>query len=506
MTAIVPQQMPPAESPLSLRARWHSARAAIARPTIRAALWAATGYAAGQAIRLASNIVLARLLFPQAFGIMTLVNTVLAGLVMFSDVGIRPSIIHSRRGDDPAFLNTAWTIQLGRGFLLFLACSTLAIPLAAFYGEPALRALLPVAGLTALFNGFNSTALPSASRHLRIGLLTSLDIGTALLGAAVMISWAWLAPSPWALLGGSLTTAGCTMVASHMLFAGPRNRLSWDATAYHELFHFGKWIFLSTLTTFCATQADRLVLGKLVPIAELGIYSLGLAIALLPNAMISALCHGVLFSLLAKHVRESRSSLSGRLHDARETLLTLTELMILVIGFEATAFFRLYPAAYADAGWIAVYLTPWIWLRVLSLTLDRAFPALADTRGGAIFELVRASTSLVASIAGFYVAGLPGFIAGLAIGALCGHIAILLLLARHEIYPLGQDLRQTAILWLWAGSIYLAGVLGQQLHPQGCLIAQTVMLAVLAMWAASRIARRLGARRHRDVPSMNASG
>ena len=57
-------------------------------------------------MRLISNLILTRLLVPELFGLMALVNTFIQGLFLFSDVGIATSIIRSPRGDDPVFLNT----------------------------------------------------------------------------------------------------------------------------------------------------------------------------------------------------------------------------------------------------------------------------------------------------------------------------------------------------------------------------------------------------------------
>ena len=75
----------------------------------RGAFWVAAGYGASQLIRLGSNLILTRLLFPEAFGLMAVVNSVLAGFAMFSDLGLVPSVVQNRRGDDPRFLATAWT-------------------------------------------------------------------------------------------------------------------------------------------------------------------------------------------------------------------------------------------------------------------------------------------------------------------------------------------------------------------------------------------------------------
>ena len=88
------------------------------------------GTAGQQFMRLLSNLVLTRLLFPEAFGMMALIQTFTAGLQMFSDIGLRPSIIQNKRGEDPDFLNTAWTLQIIRGAGLWLFSCLLAWPLA----------------------------------------------------------------------------------------------------------------------------------------------------------------------------------------------------------------------------------------------------------------------------------------------------------------------------------------------------------------------------------------
>ena len=88
---------------------------------LRSALFTLGGFGSAQLIRLASNLILTRLLFPEAFGMMALTMVFLQGLQMFSDVGVAPAIQQSKRGDDADFLDTAWTIQVVRGLCLWLA-------------------------------------------------------------------------------------------------------------------------------------------------------------------------------------------------------------------------------------------------------------------------------------------------------------------------------------------------------------------------------------------------
>ena len=143
--------------------------------------WTLFGYGGAQVIRLGSNLILAHMLYPAAFGVMALVTVFMQGLQMFSEVGIGPSIIQNRRGDDPAFLDTAWTIQVLRGFGLWIFTCVLAWPTALFFGQndplaKDLLYILPVIGLTSILGGFNSTAVFSLNRHLQVGKATLLRI------------------------------------------------------------------------------------------------------------------------------------------------------------------------------------------------------------------------------------------------------------------------------------------------------------------------------------------
>ena len=202
------------------------AETSLRAKAIRGSVWTILGYGTGQVLRLGSNLILTRLLFPEAFGLMALVNVFMQGLAMFSDVGIGPSIIQNKRGDDPVFLNTAWTIQVVRGVALWIVSCLIAWPVAKLYGQPMLFQLLPVAGLTALIAGFNSTSLFTCNRNLALGRLTILDFVTQVISISVMCFWAWLFPSVWALVGGGLTGAFIKMILSHTTLPGSAGKTS----------------------------------------------------------------------------------------------------------------------------------------------------------------------------------------------------------------------------------------------------------------------------------------
>ena len=104
--------------------------------------------------------------------------------------------------------------------------------------------MLPVAGLSLLIDGFRSTSLLSFRRHLAVGRLTAVTLGSQVAGIATMIAWAALQPTVWALVAGNLVVATSTLVLSHLM-SDRRNRIKWDYPVLKELVEFGKWIFVS---------------------------------------------------------------------------------------------------------------------------------------------------------------------------------------------------------------------------------------------------------------------
>src|ERR1700679_3684771 len=86
-------------------------------------------YGVAMSLRLLSSVVLSRLFLPQYFGLTALITTVIVGMNLFSHVGLQDSVVQHPRGDEPAFLNTAWTIQVIRGAGLFLLTFPLAWPI-----------------------------------------------------------------------------------------------------------------------------------------------------------------------------------------------------------------------------------------------------------------------------------------------------------------------------------------------------------------------------------------
>lgn len=320
----------------------------------------AAGYGASQVIRFGANLVLARLLFPRAFGVMLLVNVFLQGLQLFSDLGIGASIVQHRRSD-AAFLDTAWTLQIVRGLVLWLATLVVAWPAMTAYQEPQLLWMLPVAGLATCLDGFVSTALNTAARDLRMARLQVLDLLVQVVSSTVTIVLAWLTRSVWALVLGMIAGSAARTLLSHVFLPGHRNRLHWEKDAAASLFHFGKWVFVSSVVTFLAQQGDRLVFGKMLSLALLGVYNIALSLCEAPATLISTISFRIFFPLFSE-MRRSTPDVDSAYRRASAAVALLGGAGAIGLMIAGPFLIQvLYDSRYAEAGWILRLLAIGIW-------------------------------------------------------------------------------------------------------------------------------------------------
>lgn len=426
----------------------------------------AVGYVTGQGMRLASNLILTRLLFPEAFGLMTLVTMVMIGLAMFSDVGIGPSIMSSRRGDDPRFLDTAWTVQVVRGGLLWLFTCALAWPLAQFYRAPDLAQILPVAGLALLIGGFNPTRIETANRHLALGRVTALDLAAQLAGILAMVALSLATHSVWALVWGNLVNTVVKLMLMSAFLPGHRNRFAWEPEAARELIRFGGWIFLSTACGFVLMQGDKAVLGRYFSLESLGIYNVGYFLASFPMLLASAVVGRVFIPIYREVAMDGSDAARQRLRRMRMGMTGIVLSMLAFMAFAGVPLVHLlYDPRYAVAGAVVVALTCVQMPQLIVATYDQAALAAGDSRGFFRVVLLRAGAQLVLFLAGAEIAGLPGALAGQALAGLVAAPASMWLARRHGVHDARHDVIYVllsaliAALALWFSSNSLAALL-----------------------------------------------
>jgi O-antigen/teichoic acid export membrane protein len=457
------------------------------------AVWAASGYGAVQLVRLGANLLLARWLAPESFGVLAIANSVQIGLLMMSDVGIGPSIIRHERGRQPRFLDVVWTLQIIRGLLLSALAVAIAMPLGRLYGVPELQGLLVLIALGGLAGSFASTAIHTLPRDQRLARLNLFEISIQLVAYGAMLFIAWETRSVWSLAVGGLIHGCLRAGLSHWVLPGHRHRLAWDPAVLGELLRFGRWIVLSTLITFLAGQSDRLALGLLAPLSALGVYAIASGLALLPREVAGRLADSVILPFLSRSVRDDPRSLSAGLARVRGLFLPAGLLLSAALATGSPLFFRLlYDERYHAAVDLAPILVLLGWIGATQVPLQRALLALGHSRPLATSNLARWGVGLAASLVAYGPLGLTGFALGLCLGAAAG-AAVLHRAARSLGLDFGvADTAYVATLSAFvlatmlcrsAGMTAWSPIPGESL----ALAVSMVLLGVTAIWTASRV-------------------
>jgi O-antigen/teichoic acid export membrane protein len=419
----------------------------LKRLAIHGTIWTAVSFGISQILRLGFNLVVTRLLYPELFGLMAVVYTLVNGLTLFCDLGIEPAVVRDPRGAEPAFLHTAWTLQIVRG--LGLACFSLLLawPAAAFYKDSRLLWLLPVVGLINLVAGFNSTTLLTLKRNMDVRRSVTIEIGTQLLSGIVMMVWAWLSPSVWALASGALSASLIRMAWSHLLASGNADRMAWDRGIVRRLLQFGRWIWVSSILTFLALQIDRLILAKMLTWQLLGIYGLASAIAEVPRGLTLAINSNVIFPAYSKCAALPRPEFRARILRHRGSLLAVLALAIAFLTVFGDLIMRLlYDRRYAAGAWMLPVLALGIWPSALANTIDSSLVAIGQPRRVASANLMKILFTALGIPLAFRLMGITGAVLVVALNDLPYYGQIAYGLQREDLSSWAQDLRATALL------------------------------------------------------------
>src|SRR5690606_14733446 len=118
-----------------------------------------------------------------------------------------------------------------------------------------------------------------------------------------------------------------TLVTHFYFNLGYRNRFHWSKEAADSILKFGKWIFLSSAFQFLAQQADRIFLGRMAGMAELGVYTVAATLSELGGQLVVRLTHQILYPILSRVHREDPQRLTDTYYKARLALDTSIQSM-----------------------------------------------------------------------------------------------------------------------------------------------------------------------------------
>lgn len=254
---------------------------------LRAGGWAGAGFVLDKLIAAVQLMVVARILTPGDFGLMTASAAVLLAMLTISELGSDSALIAKGEVKDDD-LAVVWTLTVGRGVLMAISVWACADIIAEFMQMPSLATLLRVHAWALILQGAQSPVMALLVKNLDLRRRVTLDVARRGVEAVVTLSLALAYRNVWAMVIGQLVALGVGSLLSFRV-APFRPRWSWHRSSLSYFLHYGKHLNVTTLCAFGVMTGGELVIGRLQGPEGLGLYQVALAIPLLIGARATAL-------------------------------------------------------------------------------------------------------------------------------------------------------------------------------------------------------------------------
>lgn len=275
----------------------------LAQGATQGAAWLGSSRVVAQIFQFFVSLITARLLLPAEFGEAALVLAVAAFAVLFTDLGLAPAIVHTRRATEE-ILATAFWLNFGTGVALTLLLSALAYPLSLLYGQPSLLPLMVLASANfTLSASVVQTALLERTFNYRP--LATRETAAQLVGIGSMPIAAAAGMGAESLVLGPLVT---TILRTTFLWL----RVPWrphtrpTKRAALELWRFARGLMGFNTVNYWSRNVDTLLLGGTVSTAALGQYNRAYTLTAMPVQQMSQVVARVLFPALTRLRDEPR--------------------------------------------------------------------------------------------------------------------------------------------------------------------------------------------------------
>lgn len=242
-------------------------------------------------IGLVSMVILARLLVPADFGIVSMASIVVGLIDVLLDLGVNVALIQNRDAG-PEDYDTAWTLRLIQaslaGALIYFSA-----PLAAdYYRNPLVADVLRVMGASVLICGWENIGIVAFQKHLEFGKDFQFFFWKRIAGFAITMVAVWLVHSYWAMVLGTLGSRVVGILLSYVMHPY-RPKLS--LSRFSKLWSVSQWVLIRNIGAYLDARTDKLLVGRRTDAATAGAYSVADEIAALPTTELLAPLGRVLF-------------------------------------------------------------------------------------------------------------------------------------------------------------------------------------------------------------------
>lgn len=351
------------------------------------------------------NVILARLISPDDFGIATILILAFALVDMISNVAVETLIVQADYGDSVEFQESAHLFQACRGVLNSVILFAVADPASRLFGVTEAKwAFLTMSALP-LIKGFTHTDAMRLKRHWVFGPTITVSISTATIATLATMPLAVWLRSYSAIVWTLLIQVTVSTVASHLVADRPY-RWKWTRAYFARILAFGWPLLVNGFLMYLIFQGDRLVIAlssQLFPRSsythtDLAAYSVAVSCILIPGSFVAEISHSLFLPLLSQAQRVKSSFERVYALSAQALCLFAAGISVPLIIAGGWLIAYVFGSEYASSRGVMGWLAAMIALRIIRMAPTLASVALGDTKNGMIPNLAR-TVALAAVVA-----------------------------------------------------------------------------------------------------------
>ena len=327
----------------------------LGKSGVTAVKWSTISTIARFALQLLAQVVLARTLGPDIFGVFAIGMVVLTFANFVSGFGFSWSLLQrtTLHDDDVRF---AWTWQLIVGLLTMLALYLLAPLLSGYFREPRAEAVLQWLSLACLLTAAAAPATDLLQRDLNFRAIGLIQVGSYGAGYVVVgLPMALLGWGASSLVAAWLVQAAVLLLASYAAKPHPLRPLLWYAGAASAI-GTGKAVFFTNIVNWLLNNMDRVLIGRMLNAQALGLYNVAYNLATMPNTLLLGALQPAFLAAGAR-LQDERERLGRAYFQMLATILVLALPAFVFLALVSADLVRLlYGPQWSEAAWVLAIL------------------------------------------------------------------------------------------------------------------------------------------------------
>jgi O-antigen/teichoic acid export membrane protein len=301
-------------------------------------------------LRLISNVLLARILSPEAFGLAGFAATIVIVAELVTDAGFR-SYILSRKDDlSDQHISSLWTIRIIRGLALTLLLIMLAPYIDSFFQIHDLEHAIIIVSFVFLFSSLEPFTFFLQERQNVVAFSLYTEFIATFVAIIIMVVTALLFESVWCLVIGQLYKPLIVNVVGILYRRRFHLQLKISKEYSIHLLAWSKYIIPSSVITFLLMQSDKFILGKMLSVEMLGIYYIAANLAVAVFTVVQQYSRRVFMPAVANYMHTQSSGLRNYIYSVKGNILIICSIGIGVgIAYASHFIDILYDDRYSDA-------------------------------------------------------------------------------------------------------------------------------------------------------------